>query len=144
MGYDREESHCPRAALCDAACAVPKAAISCGIVVRVSDVAGVAVVCHNDVNRDASFDGNWVDLLAEDSIEALREVSDPSCKRVVVDNGMFESDCESVVSIGCSLSRTGSNEAVHGPWLENWVELGATVFRPESVDDAGESKNAEV
>ena len=112
--------------------------------VSVSDVSCVAVVCHDDVNRNAGFDGDWIDLLAEDSVEALGEVSDSSSKRVLVDNCMFQSNCESVVSVGCSLSRTSSNEAVHGPWLEDWVEWGAAVFRPESVNDAGESEDAVV
>ena len=112
--------------------------------VCVGDVASVAVVCHNNVDRNAGFDGDWVDLLTEDSVEALREVSDSSRKRVLVDDCMFESDSECIVSVGCSLSWTGSDEAVHGPWLENWVEWGAPVFRPESVNDAGESEDAVV
>ena len=112
--------------------------------VCVSDVAGVAVVSHNDVNRDASFDGDWVDLLAEDTVEALREVGDSSREWVLVDDCVFQSDSECVMSISCSLSRPGSDEAVHGPWFEDWVELGASVFGPESVNDAGESEDAVV
>ena len=142
MCYDRKESHCPWATLCDAACAVPEAAISCGVVVCVSDVAGVAVVCHNDVNRDASFDGDWVDLLAEDPVETLGAVSDSSRERMLVDDCVFQSDSESVMSISCSLSWASSNEAVHGPWFEYWVELGAPVFSPKPVNDAGENEDA--
>ena len=62
------------------------------IVIGVSDVASVAVVCHDDVDWYAGFNGDWVNLLAEDSVEALREVSDSSRKRVLVDDCMFESD----------------------------------------------------
>jgi hypothetical protein len=50
--------------------------------VVVRDVACVAVVCHDDVNWDACFDGERVDLLAEGSVEALRKVGDSSCERV--------------------------------------------------------------
>ena len=88
----RKEAHCPGTSLCDTACAVPQSAISCGVVICVCDVACVAVVCHYDVNWDSSFGGDWVGLLAEDSVEALGEVGDSPCKGVLVDNCMFQSD----------------------------------------------------
>jgi len=113
-------------------------------VICVGDVASVAVVCHDDVDWYAGLNGDWVNLLAEDSVEALREVSDSSGKRVLVDDCMFESDSECIVSVSCSLSWTGSDEAVHGPRFEDWVELGAAVFGPESVNDAGECEYAVV
>ena len=144
MRYDRKGAHCPGASLCDTACAVPQSAVSCGVVVCAGDVASVAVVCHYDVNWDSSFDGDWADLLAENSVEALGEVSDSSCKGMLVDNCMFQSDSECIMSVGCSLSWTGSNEAVHGPWFEDWVELGATVFSPKSVYNTSESEDAVV
>ena len=87
--YNRKEAHCPGASLCDTAGAIPQSAVSCGVVVGVRDVACVAVVCHDDVNRDACFDGDRVNLLAEDSVEALRKVGDSSCKGVLVDNCVF-------------------------------------------------------
>ena len=62
--YNRKEAHCPGASLCDTACAVPQSAIFCGVVICVCDVACVAVVCHDDVDWDACFNGDWVDLLA--------------------------------------------------------------------------------
>jgi hypothetical protein len=68
---DGEEAHCPRTSLRDAAGAVPQPAISCRVVVSVNDVACMTVVSHDDVDRDAGFDGNRVDLLAEDAVEAL-------------------------------------------------------------------------
>ena len=86
---DRKEAHCPGASLCDAAGAIPQSAVSCGVVVGVSDVACMAVVCHDDVDRDACFDVDRVNLLAEDSVEALRKVGDSPCKRVLVDYCVF-------------------------------------------------------
>ena len=53
VGYDRKASHCPRASLCNAACAIPESAVSCRIVVGVGDVARVAVVGHDDVDWNA-------------------------------------------------------------------------------------------
>ena len=144
MRYDRKEAHCPGASLCDAACAVPQAAITSGVVVGVGDVSSVTVVCHYDVNLDSRFNGDWVDLLAKDSVEALGEVRDSSCKRMLVDNCMFQSDSECIMSVCCSLTGTGSNEAVHGPWFEDWVELGAAVFSPKSVHNTSESEDAVV
>ena len=123
MRCDRKEAHCPGASLCDTACAIPQPAIPSGVVVSVDDVAGVSVVCHYDENWDASFDGDWVDLLAEDSVEALGEVGDSPCEGMLVDDCMFQSDSECVMSISCSLSRACSDEAVHGPWFEDWVKL---------------------
>ena len=122
MCYDRKESHCPWATLRDAACAVPEATISCGIVVCVSDVAGVAVVCHNDVNRDASFDGDWVDLLAEDPVEALGEVSDSSCKRMLVVDCVFQSGSECVV---CPSAAPCPGPAVMRPSIAHGLNIGS-------------------
>ena len=104
MRYNRKEAHCPGASLCDTAGAIHQSAVSCGVVVGVRDVACVAVVCHDDVNMDACFDGNKVYLLAEDSVEALRTVGDSSCERVLVDNCVFQSNSKSVVSVGSPLA----------------------------------------
>ena len=66
-----KEAHSPWTSLCDAAGAIPQPAVSCGVVVGVNDVACMTIVCHDNVNRDAGFDGDRVDLLAEDAVEAL-------------------------------------------------------------------------
>ena len=141
---NRKEAHCPGASLCDTAGAIPQSAVACGVVVGVRDVACVAVVCHDDVDRDACFDGDRVYLLAEDSVEALRKVGDSSCEKVLVDNCVFQSNSKSVVSVGSTLAGTCGDKAVQGPWFEDWVELGTAVFGPKSVDDAGEGEDAVV
>ena len=142
--YNRKEAHCPGASLCDTAGAIPQSAVTCGVVVGVRDVACVAVVCHDDVDRDACFDGDRVNLLAEDPVEALREVGDSSSEGVLVDNCVFQSNSKSVVSVGGTLAGSSGDKAVQGPWFEDWVELRASVFGPKSVDNAGEGKDAVV
>ena len=130
MRDNRKEAHCPWASLCDAAGAISQPAVSRGIVVGVSDVACMAVVCHDNVYRDARFDGDGVDLLAEDSVEALRKVGDSSCKRVLVDNCVFQSNSKGVVSVGSTLAGACGDKAVKGPGFEDGVELRAAVFSP--------------
>ena len=105
--------------------------------VSVSDVSCVAVVCHDDVNRNAGFDGDWIDLLAEDSVEALGKVCDSSRKRVLVDDCMFESDRETVMSVSGSLAGTGREQAVVCPRFGNGIQLFAAARSPGAIHDTG-------
>ena len=72
MRDDGREAPCPGAALSDAAGAVPLPAVAGWAVVGVGNVSRVSVVGEDNVSWDAGFDGNWVDLLPEDTVKALR------------------------------------------------------------------------
>ena len=48
------------------------------------------------------------------------------------------------MAVGRSLARACGDKAVEGPGFEDGVELRASVFRSDSVDDTGEGKDAVV
>ena len=71
MGDDGKEAHCPGAALSNTAGSVPLSAVTSWVVVCVSDVSRVSVVGKDDACWNASFYGDWVNLLPKDTIKAL-------------------------------------------------------------------------
>ncbi len=71
MGDDGKETHCPGAALSNAAGAVPLPAVAGWVVVDVDEVVCVSGIGHDDVDKDCRLDGDRVDLVAEGSAETL-------------------------------------------------------------------------